>query len=80
MSLTRLLVLTLSWAVVGFIIGVALGVTTVSVWLVAIGLGVYLLYLRLLGPAHYTTEGWLFAAGPLLIMSWMAGFIVRGIV
>jgi hypothetical protein len=68
-----------AWGAAGFVIGAALGVTTLSVWLVAIGLGAFLLYLRLHGPAEYQTEGRLFAAGPAYIVSWMLGFIVRGL-
>ena len=67
----------LPWAVVGFAIGAALGVTTLSVWLVAIGLGVFLIYLWLHGAARQRTEGWLFASGPVFMMAWLAGFVVR---
>ena len=58
----------------------ALGVAAASMWLLAIGLGVFLLYLRLHGPARELTEGWLFAAGPAFVMSWLLGFVVRGLV
>ena len=68
-----------SWAAAGFVIGLALGVTAVSVWLLAIGLGGFLLYLRLHGPAQHKTEGRLFAAGPVFLISWVLGFVVRGI-
>ena len=67
----------LPWAVVGFAIGAALGVTTLSVWLVAAGLGVFLVYLWLHGAASQRTEGWLFASGPVYMMAWLAGFVVR---
>lgn len=69
-----------SWGVVGFLIGIALGVTTLSVWLVAVGLGIYLLYLWKHGPAQNVNEGWLFASGPTFMMSWVLGFVVRGLV
>ena len=39
------------WGAAGLIIGVALGVTTISAWIVAIGLGGHLLYLKFRGPA-----------------------------
>ena len=68
-----------AWGLVGFLIGLALGVTTISVWLVAIGLGAFLLYLARHGPARQANEGWLFAAGPGFMMSWVLGFIVRGV-
>ena len=67
-------------AVAAFVVGAALGVTTVSTWLVAIGLGAYLFYLWTRGPVRKKAEGWLFATGPTIMMSWVAGFIVRGVV
>ena len=79
MSVRRIIDSPFAWGAVGFIIGLALGVTTASVWLLAIGFGGYLLYLRLHGPAESSTEGWLFAGGPSLMMSWVLGFAVRGI-
>ncbi len=67
------------WGVLGFAIGAALGVTTLSVWLVAVGLGAYLLYIRQHGPAQHGMETRLFAAGPTFMMSWVLGFIVNGV-
>ena len=69
-----------AWGFVGFILGLALGVTTLSVWLVALGLGLFLLYMRLHGPVQQTAEGRLFIPGPAFMMSWVLGFIVRGLV
>ena len=79
MEIPRLIDSPFAWAAAGFVIGLALGVTTASVWLLSIGLGAYLVYLWRHGPAQHRTEGWLFAAGPAFMMSWMAGFVVRGI-
>ena len=79
MSIIRIVDSPFSWGLAGFIIGLALGVNTASVWLVAIGLGGFLLYLRLHGPAGNATEGWLFAAAPVFMMSWLLGFVVRGV-
>ena len=64
----------------GFAIGLALGVNTISVWLVAIGLGLFVAYLSLHGPARRETEGALFASGGVFIIAWIAGFVVRGLV
>ncbi len=69
----------ITWGIVGFVIGIALGVNDLSVWLVAIGLGVFIAYLTLHGPAKRETEGSLFAAGGVFMMAWMAGFIARGL-
>jgi hypothetical protein len=63
-----------------FIVGLALGVTTLSVWLLAAGFGGFVAYLWLRGPARQGREGWLFAFGPTVLMSWVAGFVVRGVV
>ena len=69
----------LPWGIIGFVIGLALGVTLISAWLVAAGLVLFLVYLWPHGPADDSTEGLLFAAGPIFIMSWLVGFVVRGI-
>ncbi len=67
------------WAVVGFAIGLALGVNTASAILVAIGLGAFAAYLWWHGPARPETEGWLFAGGPAFLTAWTMGFVVRGL-
>ena len=61
------------WGAAGLIVGVALGVTTVSAWIMAIGLGAHLLYLRFRGPAQHGSEGMLFASGPAFMMGLAAG-------
>ena len=70
----------ISWAVVGFIIGVALGANFASVSLVAVGLFAFVLYMFLHGPARRETEGKLFAACPVFIVAWMVGFVVHNLV
>ena len=70
----------ISWAIVGFIIGAALGVNFASVSLVAAGLFGFVLYLFLHGPARRETEGKLFAACPVFIVAWMVGFVVHNMV
>ena len=63
-----------------FIVGLALGVNALSVWLLAAGFGAFVAYLWLRGPIRQGREGWLFAFGPTVLMSWVAGFVVRGLV
>lgn len=63
-----------------FVVGLALGVTSVSVWLLTAGLGGFLVHLWLRGPARSGREGWLFALGPAVLISWVLGFLVRGVV
>ena len=79
-SVMRVIDSPLSWAIAGFLIGFGLGVTTVSTWLVAIGLGGFLGYLALHREARHESEGWLFASGPVFMMSWVLGFVVKGLV
>ena len=70
----------LSWAIIGFAIGAALGVTFISVALLAVGLGAFVLYMFLHGPGRRETEGKLFAACPVFIVAWMVGFVVHNLV
>ncbi len=79
MTLQRILDSPLSWAVAGFAIGLGLGVNSGSVWLLAAGLGLFVLYLRAHGDADEAKEGLLFAAGPTFMVAWMVGFIVHGL-
>lgn len=67
------------WGLTGFVLGVALGVTAISVSLIAIGLGLFAVFLALNGPAKRESEGWLFAGGGAFIMAWLVGFVVRGV-
>lgn len=69
----------ISWAIVGFVIGAALGVNFASVALVAVGLFAFVLYMFLHGPARRETEGKLFAACPVSIVAWMVGFVVHNL-
>ena len=79
MSSTNLLYALLGWALIGFAIGLALGVTHTSVWLLSAGLVAFVVYLRLNGQAVPETEGRLFAGGAALMVSWLAGFVVHGV-
>ena len=68
------------WAIIGFIIGAALGVNFASVALVAVGLFAFVLYMFLHGPARRSSEGKLFAVCPVFIVAWMVGFGVHNLV
>ena len=48
--------------------------------LVAVGIAAFILYLFLHGPARSETEGKLFAACPVFIVTWMVGFVVHNLV
>lgn len=69
-----------SWAAVGFAIGIALGVTTASVSLLSAGLLAFAVHLPLRGQARRETEGSLFAGGAALVMAWLVGFVVHGLI
>lgn len=70
----------LPWAIAGGAMGFALGVTTLSVWLLVAGLIGYLVYLALHREARESSEGRLAAAGPALMLAWMLGFILKDLV
>ena len=70
----------ISWGVIGVAIGLGLGVNDLAVWLVAIGMGVFILYLALHGPSRRKTEGALFASGSVFMIAWILGFVVKGLV
>ena len=53
----------LPWAIAGVAVGFALGVTTISVWILVAGLIAYLAYLALHREARESTESNLVAAG-----------------
>ena len=80
MAILRYIDSPLSWAIIGFSIGAALGVTFISVALLAVGLGAFVVYMFLHGPARRETEGKLFAACPVFIVAWMVGFVVHNLV
>ena len=80
MHLIRFLDTPYVWGIAGVVLGAALGVTTLSVWLVVIGLCAYLVYVRQHGSVQRGTETRLFFAGPVFMMSWVLGFIVNGVV
>ena len=68
----------LIWAIVGLAIGIILGVNNLSMWLITAGLAMFPVYLILHGKAEGKTEGRLFSAGGIFMMSWVIGFIVHG--
>jgi len=80
MQILRLLDSPFAWGLAGLVVGFSLGVTSVSVWLVAVAIGTYLIYVGKHGPADHGSEGWLFSAGPAFMMSWVLGFILNGLV
>ena len=79
MQIIRYIDTPFSWAVAGFVIGAALGVSFASVALVAVGLGAFVAYLHLHGAVRRESEGRLFAGGPAFVLGWMAGFVVNGL-
>ena len=70
----------LPWAIAGVVIGFALGVTTLSSWLVVAGLAGYIVYLALNRDARESTEGNLVASGPVFMLAWILGFYIKDLV
>ena len=70
----------LPWAIAGVVIGFALGVTTLSSWLVVAGLAGYIVYLALHRDAGESTEGNLVASGPVFMLAWILGFYIKDLV
>ena len=67
-------------ALMAFLVGLGLGVTSPSVWLVVAGLVGFAAYLYTRGRARERHEGWVFATGPIFLTSWLVGFVVHGLV
>ena len=68
------------WAAAGFLVGVALGVNNISGWLIAALLLAFLAVVKISGPAREEGEGFLFSGGSALILAWILGFAVKGII
>ena len=66
------------WAIGGLILGLALGVTTISVWILCAAFGGYIAYFKLHGDPKDETEWLLVAAGPALLVAWVVGFMIKG--
>lgn len=68
----------LSWAIAGFVIGLALGANLASMWIMFLALILYLVLLRYHRVANPLTETKLFATGPGFLICWVFGFMVNG--
>ena len=68
------------WGLIGLIIGAVLGANDLSVWLIAILMVAFLVFMKLSGPADREGEGSLFAGGSLLMIGWIIGFAIRSVV
>ena len=66
-----------TWALIGLVIGLSLGVNTASAWLVSLGLAGFAFNLSRHDPLA-RNDGYLFSAGPAFILSWLLGLLVRG--
>ena len=67
------------WGLVGLIVGAVLGANDLSVWLIAILMIAFLVFMKLTGPAQKGGEGSLFAGGSLLMVGWILGFSIRSL-
>ena len=67
------------WGLLGLIVGAVLGANDLSVWLIAILMIAFLVFMKLTGPAQKGGEGSLFAGGSLLMIGWILGFSIRSL-
>ena len=67
------------WGLVGLIVGAVLGANDLSVWLIAILMIAFLVFMKLTGPTQKGGEGSLFAGGSLLMIGWILGFSIRSL-
>ena len=61
-------------------LGAFLGANNTSVILLTLLLVGFLVFMKLSGPAEEKKEGLLFAGGPILIIAWILGFMIKGLV
>ena len=57
----------------------SLGANNTSVILLTLLLVGFLVFMKLAGPAEEKKEGLLFAGGPILIIAWILGFMIKGL-
>ena len=69
----------LIWCVAGLIIGLIFGVTAESLGILTLGMILHLIYMWRKGNLSRDLEGWVFASGPVFLVSWIVGFMLRGI-
>ena len=79
MSLVTILRIPFIWGFIGLVIGAILGANDLAIWLVAILLISFLVFMKFSGPAKDDGEGSLFAGGSVIMLAWIVGFIIRGI-
>ncbi|HAE33360.1 MAG: hypothetical protein FI713_09945 [SAR202 cluster bacterium] len=79
MSLVTILRIPFIWGFIGLVIGAILGANDLAIWLVAILLISFLVFMKFSGPAKDDGEGSLFAGGSAIMLAWIVGFIIRGV-
>ena len=79
MSLVTILRIPFIWGLFGLFIGAILGANDLAIWLVAILLISFLVFMKFSGPAKDDGEGSLFAGGSAIMLAWIVGFIIRGV-
>ena len=79
MTIATILKLPYLWALLGLLLGGVFGASDLSVWLIATSLVVFLLFMKFSCLPKREGEGKLFSGGVLLIVGWILGFIIRGI-
>ena len=80
MNLLTVLRFPFVWGLFGFIIGAFFGANNISIVLLTLFLVIFLSVMKLSGPPDEKKEGILFAGGPILIIAWIIGFMVKSLV
>ncbi|KAA1295807.1 MAG: hypothetical protein CL699_06390 [Chloroflexi bacterium] len=68
------------WGSLALLNGLVFAVQSISVWIVAALMLLFIAFLKIQGEAEHHTEGKIFAGGPLIMIGWIIGFSIRGII
>lgn len=79
MSFLNVLRIPFVWGFFGLAVGAIFGAENLSVWIIALMLPAFFLFMKFTGPASDEGEGSLFAGGSLLMVAWIVGFMIRGV-
>ena len=68
------------WGSLALLNGLVFAAQSISVWIVAALMLLFIAFLKIQGEAEHHTEGKIFAGGPLIMIGWIIGFSIRGII
>ena len=68
------------WGSLALLNGLVFAAQSISVWIVAVLILLFIGFLKIQGEVEPHTEGKIFAGGPLIMIGWIIGFSIRGII